>query len=137
MRTLQSLLNISIADRVSLKNYLPPAVRTYYIYTLARHELHNKTTGGGSLCSFLTCFSAPIINFRATARRMRAADRGSRRPFYFHRDCTKLVLENSSTNTTVHLYKSALIFAGINFRGLQVCSIFTDFIFADAGNEST
>ena len=31
----------------------------------------------------------------------------------------------------------ASIFMGLNFCGLQICSTFTDFIFADAGNNST
>ena len=31
----------------------------------------------------------------------------------------------------------SLIFAGLNFRGLQICSIFTDFIFVDAGSKLT
>ena len=30
-----------------------------------------------------------------------------------------------------------LVFAGLNFCGLQIYSIFVDVIFVDAGNEST
>ena len=34
-------------------------------------------------------------------------------------------------------YRMRLIFAGLNFRGLQICSILTDFIFTDVGRELT
>ena len=48
----------------------------------------------------------------------------------------KEVIHNS-TMLRAYITVRAYIFAGINFRGLQICSAFADFIFADAGNDST